>query len=214
MVLTELDWAAKIVCETAPFGVSPVIFELGAHHGNDTATIYDACQIRPRYVAVEADPRNVPYLVNRIGPRNVHVAHYAIASYCGTATLHLSSGPGATGSSSIRPPKEHLTHFPTTTFDEAVEVPAITLDALAERYMINYGVDLIWSDLQGAERDMIAGGVETLKRSAYLLCECDAVEMYEGQVTREGLLDLLPDWEVIAEWPANANVLLRNRAKL
>jgi FkbM family methyltransferase len=208
--MTELQWASKIVRNTC----GPVVLELGAHHGNDTAEIYDACRQKPLYVAVEADPRNIPPLVNRMEHRKVHVAHYAIASFCGTAVLHLSSGPGATGSSSIRPPKEHLAHFPTTEFKQAVEVPALTLDALAERYGVRQGADLIWSDLQGAERDMIAGGQETLKKSLYLLCECDRYEMYEGQVTRDGLLDLLPGWEVVAEWPANANVLLRNKALL
>lgn len=208
--MTELDYARKIM-RTA---CGPVVLELGAHHGNDTIEIYDACRQKPLYVAIEADPRNIPTLVNRMEHRKVHVAHYAIADHCGTATLHLSSGPGASGSSSIRPPKEHLRCFPETEFREVAEVPALTLDALADRYGIRQGADLIWSDLQGAERDMIAGGQDTLRKSLYLLCECDQVEMYEGQVTRDKLLELLPGWELVAEWPANANVLLRNKALL
>lgn len=208
--MTELDWARRIM----RLACGPVVLELGAHHGHDTVEIYDACRQKPLYVAVEADPRNIPLLVNRMEHRRVRVAHYAIAAECGTATLHLSSGPGASGSSSIRPPKEHLQHFPTTEFREAAEVPALTLDALAERYGVRQGADLIWSDLQGAERDMIAGGQVTLAKSLYLLCECDRIEMYEGQVTRDGLLELLPGWEVVAEWPVNANVLLKNKALL
>ena len=203
--MTELEWAKKIVM--APH--CPTVLELGAHHGHDTVIIHDACRPRCTYIAVEADPRNVPILLNRIGNRRVSCAHYAIAADCGTMMLHLSDGPGATGSSSIREPKEHLKHFPGTTFDKAVEVPCITLDALTAKYNVG-PVDLIWCDIQGAERDMIAGGQETLRRTMYLLCECDRYEMYAGQATRDKIMELLPDWWLVQEWPENANMLLRN----
>lgn len=209
-IMTELDWARKIVQEVS---VPAVVLELGAHHGNDTVEIFDACPRPCSYVAVEADPRNVPILVNRVGPRNIRVAHYAITWHCGQTELHLSSGPGATGSSSVREPKEHLRCFPTTTFQESVFVPAITLDALSYEYALS-NIDLIWCDIQGAEIDMIRGGRATLAQTLYLLCECDREEMYEGQITRDDLLTALPGWEIVDEWPANANVLLRNKALL
>jgi len=212
--MTEIEWAQRIVKDISFWRPArPAIIELGAHHGNDTVVLYDACGVSPHYLAVEADPRNIPLLVNRVGNRNARVAHYAVAGHCGTVDLNLSSGPNATGSSSIRRPKEHLRSFPETIFAEVVVVPALTLDALASVYQMYSAIDLIWCDIQGAERDMIAGGQETLKRTSYLLCECDAVEMYEGQITRDGFLDLLPGWELIGEWPENANLLLQNRAK-
>jgi FkbM family methyltransferase len=205
--MTELDWAKSIVGK-ADF---PVVLELGAHHGNDTVEIYDACGKEPLYVAVEADPRNVPLLVNRLETRRVFCVHAAIAAECGVATLYLSSGHEGSGSSSIRMPKAHLEHFPGIMFVSRVHVPALTLDALAERYGATTGADLIWCDIQGAERDMILGGAQTLRKSQYLLCECDRIEMYEGQALRDELLEMLPDWELIDEWPDNANLLLRNR---
>jgi 2-O-methyltransferase len=73
-------------------------------------------------------------------------------------------------------------------------------------------VDLIWCDIQGAERNMIAGGRQTLARTSWLLTECYSIEMYEGQATRDELLHLLgSQWALVAEWPENANLLLRNR---
>lgn len=203
--MTELDWARRIVRQ----GWAPIVLELGAHHGNDTVAIFDACRKPTAYIAVEADPRNIGLLTNRIGPRPVKVVWAAIAAECGEIDLHLSDGAAGSGSSSIRAPKEHLVHFPGIKFAKTAKVPALTLDALAERYNIP-GADLIWCDIQGAERDMIAGGQRTLANTCYLLAECDRIEMYEGQATRDELLGLLPGWELIAEWPANANLLLRN----
>jgi len=75
-------------------------------------------------------------------------------------------------------------------------------------------VDLIWCDIQGAERLMIAGGQRTLSKTRWLLVEADAVEMYEGQAVRAQFDGLLPDFWAIDEWPENANVLFRNRKLL
>lgn len=59
---------------------------------------------------------------------------------------------------------------------------------------------------------MVAGGKQTLARTRWLLTECDRYEMYAGQATRDELLKILgDDWELIAEWPADANLLLKNR---
>jgi hypothetical protein len=59
---------------------------------------------------------------------------------------------------------------------------------------------------------MIAGATWALANTRYLLTECDRIEMYNGQATRDELLALLPGWQLIEEWPANANLLLRNTA--
>jgi FkbM family methyltransferase len=204
---SEREYATEIIAN-AP-GPRVTVLELGAHHGNDTVLLYDAATKPITYVAVEADPRNVPLLERRIERRPVNILHAAIWHEDGQAVLHLSEGRGD-GSSSVRKPLKHLDHFPDIAFVGTVPVPAVTLDWVAARYGIEQ-VDLIWCDIQGAERNMIAGGRETLARTRWLLTECDRIEMYEGQATRDELLKLLPDWELIAEWPENANLLLRNR---
>ena len=204
---SERDWALEIVANAA---IPAAIIELGAHHGNDTAALYDACAKPCRYVAVEADPRNVPVLSRRLFGRPVHVLHAAVWDDCGEIPFHLCEG-NANASSSARQPLKHLEHFPGVPFTEIVQVPALTLDAIADAYCIDR-VALIWSDIQGAERNMVAGGRRTLARTSWLLTECDRIEMYAGQATRDELLQILgTDWELVAEWPDNANLLLRNR---
>jgi hypothetical protein len=44
-------------------------------------------------------------------------------------------------------------------------------------------IDFIWADVQGAEEDLILGGLDTLrKRTKYLFTEYNNSEMYEGQI--------------------------------
>jgi 2-O-methyltransferase len=207
--MNERECAVEIIAK-AP-GDHVTIVELGAHHGNDTVLLYDAARKPIRYLAIEADPRNMSILLGRIEQRKIDVLHAAVWHEPGMIELHLSNGNG-NGSSSVRKPLEHLNCFPDISFEETVYVPALTLDAIAQAYgLANSIIDLIWCDIQGAERNMITGGRKTLACTRWLLTECDTVEMYEGQATRNELLAMLePDWELVEEWPENANLLLQN----
>jgi len=205
----ELVWCREIL-SLIP---QAVVVELGAHHGTDSSYLYDACYGGPAlYLAVEADPRNQPNIRGHMATRqkNFHLVHAAIAAHDGTATLYQAGGEKGSGSSSIRRPLKHLTTWPHITFDAEVEVPAITLDTLADQWNIGW-VDLIWCDIQGCERDMIAGGQRTLARTRWLLAEADTEEYYEGQALRDELPGLLPGWELMAEWPEHANLLFRRQ---
>jgi len=202
--MTEIETAVSILKDLQ----RPVVLELGAHYGVDTCVMYDACS-DPVYIAVEPDPRVFQVLIEAVGSRNALLVEKAISDHVGEAVLHLCESESL-ASSSIRAPKEHLTCFPWITFERDLAVECLTLDALAEQQGLDY-VDLIWSDLQGAERDMIAGGQRTLAMTKHLILECDRVEMYEGQITRDEIMGYLPDFELIDEWPDSANLYLRNR---
>lgn len=206
--MNEREWAKEILGKTQ--GRASAVIELGAHHGHDTKLLFDVAGKPCKYIAVEADPRNIPILKQNIGDRNIKVIPAAIWSSCDRIVLNLSGG-NATGSSSVRLPFKHLEYFPQIPFTGKVTIPALSLDSISESFHVGI-VDFIWSDIQGAERDMVAGGKQTLARTRWLLTECDRYEMYAGQATRDELLKILgDDWELIAEWPADANLLLKNR---
>jgi len=202
--MTEVEWACKIVSERE----NPTILELGAHHGWDTKAIYDAAR-NPRYIAVEADPRNVPVLTHACYGRKVTIIWAAVTDHSGEITMHLCDGNN-NASSSIRTPKVHLECWPEITFKQQATVPCLSLNEIASRYGLEH-IDLIWSDIQGSENLMIAGGDQVLPLVDYLLMESDQAEMYEGQATRATVESLLPGFQLIDEWPADGNVLFRNR---
>jgi FkbM family methyltransferase len=205
----ELVWCQEIL--TAKY--QPTVVELGAHHGTDTSFLYDYCFGGPAlYVAVEADARNLPNIRVHMKDRtrNFAIVHAAIAAHDGVANLYQADGEKGSGSSSIRRPLKHLETWPDITFEHTVEVPAVTLDTLMETLGIGE-IDLLWCDIQGAERDMIVGGQKTLARTRWLLAEADREEYYEGQALRDELPGLLPGFELVAEWPERANLLFRRR---
>jgi FkbM family methyltransferase len=209
---SEGEWARDIVSQRQ----YPVVIELGACHGEDTRGIYGACRPAPGlYLAVEADPRNLDALHKLASGRPfLEVVHAAISDHNGTALLYKADGDWktgrGTGSSSIRRPTLHLETWPDITFSGSEEVPATTLDALVDARGITE-VDLIWCDIQGCERDMIAGGQRTLARTRWLLIEADKLPYYDGAAVRDEMPGLLPGWELVTEWPEDANMLFRNQ---
>jgi FkbM family methyltransferase len=183
----------------------PIIVELGAYDGCDTVRLYDA--LRPSVMlATEPDPRLWEAFRQRVGERYVIMLPVAVGACIGQTVLYLSDPPG---SSSVRRPKRHLELFPHVQFRSVQTVMICTLDAIFHELKAPR-IDLLWCDVQGAERDVIAGGQTALRYTRYALLECDREELYEGQLVRPQLLDALPGWEIIGEWPDDGNVLLRN----
>jgi 2-O-methyltransferase len=180
-----------------------IFLEIGSHIGTDTAWMAELCDVTIH--AFEPDPRN-----QQPARDNVVQHRAAIAEHDGRAPFILSRhgwGQEWTYSSSLMKPKNHLHHFPVT-FGETIEVETITLDTYCRREGLGI-IDFIWADIQGAEGEMIRGGLETLQRTRYLYTEYSDDELYEGQVTLRDILSMLPDFRVLELWPDD--VLLENR---
>jgi FkbM family methyltransferase len=182
----------------------PKLFlELGAHQGTDTSWL---AQIPDVIIhAFEPDPRNQQPARDNVTPH-----HAAVADRNGRGWLIPSLegwGREWTYSSSIKRPKNHLLRFPVT-FGEAIEVDLVALDTFSRNLDLGV-IDFIWADIQGAEGEMIRGGLETLRRTRYLYTEYSDDELYENQATLSEILDLLEDFRVLELWPGD--VLLENR---
>ena len=183
-----------------------VIFEIGAHHMEDTPRIKPPeCD----YYAFEPDPRNVQVIhQNQLAARyGVNFFPMAISDKEGFVEFSMSDGVGDrqgwSYSSSIRPPKLHLQMHPWCTFDSKTLVYATTLDRFCEAQKIE-AIDFIWMDVQGCEDMVFAGGVETLKRTKYLFTEYANEELYEGEKDLSTLHAMLgPDWRIAQLFPTD-----------
>lgn len=187
---------------------SPIIVELGAYGGEDSEWMREACgQCHELNVIVEPDHRNMEIIrKHRRGERTVLV-EAAIADYTGMINFHEAEDPRSdgkrSGSGSIRSPRTHQALFPEISFTgPGLPVPCWSLDHLASSLHL-LEISLLWVDIQGAERDMIAGGQMALSMTEFLFIEAEQTELYEGQALRDELLSLLPGFKVIQELDYN-----------
>ncbi|MBP1178312.1 FkbM family methyltransferase [Methylobacterium sp. PvR107] len=153
----------------------------------------------------------------------IHLTQKALGQTIGKAIFHQSSGHDLGGgaidqetgqveewdqSGSLREPKEHLEKFPWVKFDRTIEVDVTTLDAWAAENYVKY-VDFIWADVQGAEEDLILGGMNTLRNTRYFYTEFSTTELYAGAFGLNEITERLPFFEIVEVF--QQDVLLRNK---
>ncbi len=193
----------------------PVILECGANTGSDTSRFLQRWPTA-RVWCFEPEPRAVAQWRATITSDRARLFEVALAEHDGETVFFRSSGTSPFGpddadpwdkSGSIRRPTGHRERWPWVAFEEEITVPTRSLDSWATEHGIG-AVDLVWADVQGAEGDLVRGGQETLARTRYLYTEIGTTEYYEGQVTLDGLLGLLPGWRVVRRFPGD--VLLVN----
>jgi FkbM family methyltransferase len=193
---------------------SPVVFELGAHRGEDTVRIARWLTPPYRYFAWEPDPRSVPALKEAVqGRAGVTVIEAAIGAEDGAATLYLSArADGGTfndASSLLKPTAALREAVPWLAFNDEVVVPVRSLDSFCAEHDVTH-VDLVWADIQGAERYLVEGARRMLAHTSLLFLEHSPVALYEGEWTFEEMMSTLgPDWKIVTRFPND--VLLYNR---
>ena len=184
------------------------VLEFGACDGYHTALLAAHLEGREfRYYTFEPLPELSALLAQR-APTSVTVIRAAIGAIDGEARFWRSGGRDYYGSSSLRRPAGVKDALPGVSFAET-EVPVMRLDTFARAAAIDR-VDFIWSDIQGAEGDMIEGGRETLARTRWLYTEADGNGLYEGDVDEAEICELLPGFQNMGR--VADSLLLRNRA--
>ncbi|MEK6285218.1 MAG: FkbM family methyltransferase [Acidobacteriota bacterium] len=156
----------------------PIIVEAGAHLGWDTiemSTLWSKGIIH----AFEPVPDLYGHLQeNTNGLENVRLYPCALSDKTGIANLFVSSGSSDASSSLLRP-KEHLSEHPTVYFEEAIDVPTITLNQWAKENRVEK-VDLLWLDMQGYELAMLRASCELLRTVSAIYTEVSLKKLYEG----------------------------------
>lgn len=182
---------------------SPVILEIGANDGTDTlrfASLFPTAQI----YAFEPDPRAVEVFRSKVNNPNVFLFDTVLSDVEGEVEFYQSSGtpPDAVEgeewhrSGSIKAPKEHLSTFPWCKFEKKIVVKSTTLDNWRKREGIK-NIDFIWCDVQGAELNVIRGGIETFqKHTKYFYTEYYQKEMYENNATTLDVMRLLGNFKL------------------
>ena len=106
-------------------------------------------------------------------------------------------------------PKKHLDRWPDISFKEKRIIQTKKLDTWVKENKISK-IDLIWADVQGAERELIKGGIDTFnKKVRYFYTEFSNDELYENQPILKEIYQLLPNFKILGIY--GENVLLENK---
>ncbi|MFA5758090.1 MAG: FkbM family methyltransferase [Clostridia bacterium] len=190
--------------------VSPVFFEVGMHYGDDTVHILPMLN-NPRYYGFDQDPRNVDRLLQAPWIHKIDFRDFALGGKTDIADFYMSHSKDGdwSGSSSLKKPKEHLQHFSHITFDHTT-IAVTTLDEFCAKHHVDH-IDFLWTDIQGAELDLIRGGQQMLQYSVkFFYLEYYDNEMYEGQPKLTTIMDTLgPHWITYRKYPSE--ILLLNQ---
>jgi FkbM family methyltransferase len=197
-------------------GAGATILEIGAHEGSDTASFLTEARAK-HVVAFEPDARPAQRFRQRLAPQlaaggAITFFRCAVGAYTGEVRWFSSHG-AANGcadwdsSSSIHPPTAHLQSHPSITFVSNTTVPCVRLDDVANLPTF----DFAWIDVQGAQREVIAGGRRVLDATKWLYIECHPVPMYAGETTLSELCALLPAHEAVGKY--DWNILFKRKAQ-
>lgn len=211
---------------------NPVILEIGAHYGEDTIDMKGVFNY-PTIHCFEPDPRNVKIiekylLMTTDRGSKIYLNNVAASNSNGEADFYLSYRPlngeipekyrwidsedyiglkiNDSGSSSLKygPNNEHVRSA------EKIKVKTVRLDDWIVTTNIDH-IDFIWMDVQGAEGDVIDGGVNVFKMSDFVWTEYGEMT-YEGALSKRATMRKFEDMGFLVDVMDRENLLFR-RAK-
>lgn len=187
----------------------PIVIEIGAHHGEDSEHFLNMFKNCHLYL-FEPDPR----CIKKIKEKNLNCELFEGVVSDSTEDVLFFQSSGIfdwDGSGSIATPKKHKEIFPDILFKNEILVKSTTLDEYFKGVPF---IDLIWMDVQGAERKVFDGGEETLKKTKCIYTEFCEEELYEQSPKMEEILNMLSNFELYGIYEASnvcGNLFLINK---
>jgi FkbM family methyltransferase len=151
------------------------VVDVGANEGQWSTMLLD-CVTPDRLIIIEPGPVAFAVLQERFG-RDRRIELHQIAIGAGEGKVSLKITRDTTGASLLRPKEEMRALIGGNwTVTSEVEVPMTTLD----RLLVDLPeVSLLKIDVQGYEKPVLAGAVQTLARTKFLLVELNYMPQYE-----------------------------------
>lgn len=203
---------------------NPIILDIGTYDGKDAKEL-ELVFNHPQIHCFEADPRSIEVFQLTNYSEYLMLHEFALSNVDGYINFYQSDSDTRrhdngsnnwSASSSLKEPKEHLNLFPDVHFKNKIEVKSKRLDTWYNETLNGEEIDFIWADVNGGEKELIEGGLNTLtKKVRYLYIEFSEKELYDGSLTKEQILDILsPQFVEVATYNFKGsfgNVLLRNK---
>jgi FkbM family methyltransferase len=155
------------------------IIDIGANVGDWTADVLWVCP-SARVTCIEPDPKLAAQLRARFAQAaGVEVIESAVGDRAGTIDFHLMESSVL---NSVRTPNIEISGFYPSLFQvrETVTVPVQPLDAILAG---SDRIALLKIDVQGYEREVLAGAMQTLQRTDHVLLEANFRTHYDGEAS-------------------------------
>ena len=166
----------------------PFVIDIGANTGQWLSALQKLVHIE-RAEVFEPNPEAFEILRSNLGHQSNYRFHqYALGMQAGVSTLHVTCDSSL---ASLLPPSKLLEEQYTDCHARVVneiQIPVTTLDMALPG---EEAIDLLKIDVQGFERPVLLGGVNTLRRTRVVLIEMNFVSHYEGDDSFASLTALL-----------------------
>jgi FkbM family methyltransferase len=185
---------------------TPVILEIGAHYGEDSMKFLQHFP-NAKLFCFEPDPRNIYIIKKYAMDSRIKLFELAVSDN-DSDKVNFYQSYSADYDSQKMPrkynwiPKEeyvglNLNRSGASSLKRGipveganiVQVRTVKLDSWLEENNIDF-VDLLWVDVQGAERNVVEGAKNSLHKIRYIWIEYGEVQ-YEGGMTRKETIQLL-----------------------
>jgi FkbM family methyltransferase len=181
--LWESDWLVHLA-EVSGLGLLPsgewknlhCVVDIGANVGQWSSALLELLSPQ-KLIMVEPGPAMFAQLREKfIGRSGVELHNVAIGDTNGITTLRVTRD---TTGASVLSPREEMKNLIGSNWkvEKEVECSIRTLDSLLAAVP---EVSLLKIDVQGYEREAIAGAVQTLAKTKFLLIELNYMPQYEG----------------------------------
>lgn len=184
------------------FSDNPSILDIGSCEGEEIIRFKRVFPLA-KVFSFEPVKKNFSLLQKNVSDYNLSdvITHnLALSDFNGTSEIFVSSGTpnveekewdyGNKSSSLLSPGEELKKLFPWLKFEGRETVIVARLDDIQSVSSQKY-IDLIHIDVQGAEKQVIKGGMATFKKTGMVFIEVENVELYKNQALRFEVTKLL-----------------------
>lgn len=210
----DLEWLSRQIPN------AKLLLEVGANSGSDSLRLLEAFPDATLH-CFEPDPRAQKQWHASVRDSRATLHAFALGNEDGKVRFFQSDfrdalNPGAeengwTESGSIHAPRNHLVSYPWVSFKTEIEVTCLRLDSfIAETLDLGESevIDFIWADVQGAERELILGGINSFHRVRFVYTEYSIQKLYESQINLREIARMLPSFRIKKLW--DTDVLFEN----
>jgi FkbM family methyltransferase len=193
---------------------NPIIFDIGCYDGRDGLEFIPLFK-NPQVFAFDPSPCLTNAFKESLKANsNLVLTEVALTDIDGNIDLYEADKHPA--SNSTKRPKDHLIVFSDVEFSKVSTTKSSKLDTWVEKNLKDTTIDLMWIDVNGAEKEFLLGAKETLlEKTKLIFIEFSAVgdqQLYEGSCTREDILSFFEGFEELGTYDFKGNfgnILLR-----